>query len=141
MQIPQGEDAFRVLESSPASLPMGIYRLLIRGIAQRHVDPEVGQLRARLVEEQPEAHHLLLSTLLQSGYALASAATEWLETHPEHATLDDPKHEGILAATLVHGIVTAKMGCWVTQSENVTAQDAVLEGILADYQRLLPGPR
>ncbi|GAB2555899.1 TetR/AcrR family transcriptional regulator [Leucobacter ruminantium] len=135
--IPEGSDAFEVLDSSPDNLPLGIFRLLFAAIGHRQVNAEVARLRARLMAEQPEAVRLTISTLLESSYHLTTVTIAWLREHPEHAKLDSPEREATLAVTLVHGMVAAHMHVWARADGDATAEENEFLQALDDYRTVL----
>ncbi|UOR02641.1 TetR/AcrR family transcriptional regulator [Leucobacter allii] len=137
ISIPEGTDAFAVLDSSPDDLPLGIFRLLFAAIGHTHVNSEVARMRTRLITEQPEAARMTLATLLESSYHLIALVTAWLAAHPEHAKLDAPEREAVLAVSLVHGAITVQMSTWMAGEGDVNAEDDDLHRVMAEYRALL----
>lgn len=135
--LPEGSEAFAVLDSSPDNLPLGVFRLLFAAIGHSNVNAEVARLRSQLLAEQPQALHLTISSLLESSYHLSLVTTAWLNAHPEHAKLDSPETEATLAVTLVHGMVTAYIPIWAARDGDTTAEESDLLEALAEYRRLL----
>lgn len=137
VNIPEGSDAFTVLDSCPDNLPLGIFRLLFAAIGHSHVNSDVARQRARLIAEQPEAARLTLISLMESGRHLTITATAWLTQHPEHAKLDSPEREAMYAVSLVHGTVVAQMTEWSNGSGDVTAEESDFERAIEEYRLLL----
>lgn len=137
IEIPDGEAAFSVLDSCPDDLPLGLFRLLFAAIGHRNVNAEVARDRSRLVAEQPEAGRLMMISILESGYQLGAVAVAWLTTHPEHAKLESPERESMLALSLVHGAMTAQMAIWNQASGDVSADESDFRRVAADFRKLL----
>ncbi|RGE24295.1 TetR/AcrR family transcriptional regulator [Leucobacter sp. wl10] len=138
ISLPEGGEAFSVLDSCPDDLPLGVFRLYFAAIGHSHVNSDVARLRARLVAEQPEAAHMTLVSLLESSQHLAATATAWLTRHPERAKLESPVREATLAVTLVNGVIATQMGEWMTAgSGDVTADEEDLLRVMREYRELL----
>ncbi|GAA2189522.1 MULTISPECIES: TetR family transcriptional regulator [Leucobacter] len=137
IDIPDGEAAFAVLDSTPDDLPLGLFRLLFAAIGHRSVNADIARDRGRLVAEQYEAGRLMMISILESGYQLDAVAVAWLRAHPEHAKLDSPQRESALALALVHGAMTAQMAEWTAGSGDVSADESDFLRIAADFRRLL----
>lgn len=135
--IPEGDEAFLVLDSCPDNLTLGILRLIFAAIGHSNVNTEVARLRARLITEQPEAGRLALITMLESAHHITRTATSWLLAHPEHSKLGSPEREATMAASLAHGIITSQMGEWMQREGDISADEADLERILEDYRVLI----
>ena len=135
--IPEGDEAFLVLDSCPDNLTLGILRLIFAAIGHSNVNTEVARLRARLIAEQPEAGRLALITTLESAHHITRTATAWLLAHPEHSKLGSPAREATMAASLAHGIITSQMGEWMQREGDISADEADLERILEDYRVLI----
>ncbi|MCW2288539.1 TetR family transcriptional regulator [Leucobacter luti] len=137
INLPEGTEAFAVLDSSPDDLTLGVFRLLFAAIGHNYVNSEVARLRTRLIAEQPIAGRMTMSSLLESGYSLTSTAAAWLIAHPEHSKLDSPLREAALAVSLMHGVVTTQMSEWMTGEGDVTADEADFHRAIAEYRTLL----
>lgn len=139
IDIPDGEAAFAVLDSTPEDLPLGLFRLLFAAIGHRSVNADIARDRSRLVTEQYEAGRLMMISILESGYQLDAVAVAWLTAHPEHAKLDSPRRESALALALVHGAMTAQMAEWTAESGDISADESDFLRIAVDFRRLLGG--
>ncbi|MEV8337174.1 TetR family transcriptional regulator [Leucobacter sp. NPDC077196] len=137
IDIPDGEAAFAVLDSTPDDLPLGLFRLLFAAIGHRSVNADVARERMRLVAEQYEAGRLMMISILESGHQLGAVAVAWLRAHPEHAKLDSPERESTLALALVHGTMTAQITAWSSGSGDVSADESDFLCVAADFRRLL----
>lgn len=137
INLPEGSEAFSILDSSPEDLPLGIFRLLFAAIGHSYVNTEVARLRARLIAEQPVAGRVTMSSLLESGYALTLTAAAWLEANPKYAKLDSPVREASLAVSLMHGIITTQMTEWITGEGDITASEDDFHRSIDEYRALL----
>ncbi|MBL3698631.1 TetR/AcrR family transcriptional regulator [Leucobacter luti] len=137
INLPDGTEAFGILDSSPNDLTLGIFRLLFAAIGHNYVNTEVARLRVQLVTEQPIAGRMTMSALLESGYALTATAAAWLHAHPEHARLGAPEREAALAVSLVHGIITTQMVEWTTEDGDVTADESDFTRAIQEYRALI----
>ncbi|SJN12644.1 Transcriptional regulator, TetR family [Leucobacter sp. 7(1)] len=137
INLPEGTEAFSILDSSPDDLTLGVFRLLFAAIGHSYVNTEVARLRAQLIAEQPVAGRITMSSLLESGYALTATAAAWLEAHPEHAKLDSSLREASLAVSLMHGVITTQMSDWMTGDGDVTANDEDFHRAMAEYRIVL----
>lgn len=137
VSIPEGDEAFVVLDSRPDDLVLGILRLVFAAIGHSRVNTEVARLRARLVAEQPEAARLALISLLESGHHITRTVAAWLEARPEHAKLDSPQREATLASSLAYGVITAQLGELMGAEGDVSVDEADLERMLQEYRRLI----
>lgn len=135
--VPEGPEAFAVLDRSPDDLPLGIFRLVFAAIGHSKVNADVARRRARLVRGQPLAARILLSTLLESSMQLTATAATWLALHPERARLGSPEIEASLAVTLVNGVLTTRMSQWMMGSGDVDADEADFAEAMAQYRALL----
>ncbi|WP_449282366.1 TetR/AcrR family transcriptional regulator [Leucobacter sp.] len=137
VNIPEGSEAFAVLDSAPEDLVLGIFRLYFAAIGHNHVNSDVARLRMQLISEQPEAARLSLTTFLESSYQLTATATAWLTAHPEHAKLGDPLREATLAVTMVNGIIAAQMNEWSAGSGDTSATEDGVRRMMEDYRSIL----
>jgi AcrR family transcriptional regulator len=137
VSIPEGSEAFAMLDSAPDDLVLGIFRLYFAAIGHSHVNSDVARLRMQLISEQPEAARLSLPTFLESSYQLTATTTAWLTAHPEHAKLDDPLREATLAVTMVNGIIAAQMNEWSVGSGDTSATEDGVRRMMADYRAIL----
>ena len=137
VDIPIGDEAFAVLDSSPDNLPLGVLRLVFAAIGHAKVNTEVAQLRAKLVTEQPEAGRMFLSTLIESAFQIITPVSAWLLARPEHAKLDSPGREATLAVSLAHGALSAQMLDWVQSEGDLDASEDDLLQMLDHYKTLL----
>lgn len=135
--IPEGSEAFAMLDSAPGDLVLGIFRLYFAAIGHTHVNSDVARQRMQLIAEQPEAARLSLATFLESSYQLTATTTAWLTAHPEHARLEDPLREATLAVTLVNGLIAAQMNEWSTGSGDTSATEDGVRRIMDDYRAIL----
>ncbi|WP_053352838.1 TetR/AcrR family transcriptional regulator [Leucobacter musarum] len=137
IEIPEGDLAFSVLDSTPDNLPLGLFRLLFAAIGHRNINAEVARDRLRLMTEQLEAGRLTMVSLLESGYQLNIVATAWLRARPEHAKLDSPERESMLALALVHGAMSAQMAVWSAGSGDTDADESDFMSVAEEYRKLL----
>lgn len=138
--LPDGTEAFSVLDSCPDNLPLGIFRLAFASIGHRHVNAEVARLRAQVITEQPEALGLLISAQLESSFQLTAMAAAWLQANPEHARLESPQREAVYAVTLVNGMMASHMEEWAKADGDTLAQEEEFLDALDEYRRLLSVP-
>lgn len=137
ISIPEGTEAFSILDSSPDDLTLGVFRLLFAAIGHSFVNTEVARLRTQLISEQPDAGRLTMTSLLESGYSLIATATAWLHANPQHAKLDSPVREASLAVALMHGIISTQMSEWMTGKGDVVADEADFYRVVQEYRTLL----
>ncbi|MHA3684344.1 TetR/AcrR family transcriptional regulator [Leucobacter sp. HY1910] len=137
--VPEGPEAFAILDTSPDNLPLGIYRLLFAAIGHRSVNTEVARLRMQLFAEQPEAARMSQINMLESSGPLFVATLSWLHLHPEHRKLESIEREAWLAATIVHSIVSAQMMDWVKGAGDIETNEDAFHHVVADFQTLLGG--
>jgi AcrR family transcriptional regulator len=137
ISIPEGDEAFVVLDSCPENLTLGILRLVFAAIGHNTVNTEVARLRAQLIAEQPEAGRMALVTLMESAHHLTGTAAAWLFAHPEHAKLDSPVREATLAASLAHGVISAQLGEWMQGEGDIAADEQDLERMMQEYRILI----
>lgn len=141
ISIPEGAEAFAVLDSSPDNLPLGIYRLLFAAIGHRNVNADVARMRAELLAAQPEAARMSQITMLESSGPLFATTAAWLHANPQHRKLESLEREAWLAATIVHSVVSAQMMDWVKGVGDMETDESGFHAVVADFQTLLQADR
>ncbi|GAA1607479.1 TetR/AcrR family transcriptional regulator [Leucobacter chromiireducens] len=137
VSLPEGTEAFSILDSCPEDLTLGVFRLLFAAIGHNYVNSDVARLRTQLIMEQPLAGRMTASSLLESAYSLTVTAAAWLEANPKYAKLDSPTREASLAVTLMHGVITTQMTEWMLSSGDTTAEEGDFDRVMAEYRKLL----
>lgn len=137
ISIPEGADAFAILNTAPDNLPLGLYRLLFAAIGHRNVNTEVARLRMQLLSEQPEAARMSQVSMIESSGPLLMTTLAWLHAHPQHRKLDVVEREAWLASTIVHSIVSAQMAEWAQGSGDIETDESAFHDVIADFQVLL----
>ncbi|WP_369411100.1 TetR/AcrR family transcriptional regulator [Leucobacter edaphi] len=138
VDLPDDASAFAILDSAADDLPRGIFRLLFAGMGHTNVNSEVARLRQRLVEEQPQAARMMMSTLMETTYRLTGIGIAWLTSHPEHARTADPAREVSLAVTLVTGVIVVQMRKWAAAEGDVQATEEDFDLVMEEYRIFLP---
>ncbi len=137
INLPEGTEAFSILDSSPDDLTLGVFRLLFAAIGHSYVNSEVARLRAQLIVEQPVAGRMTMSALLESGYSLTATAVAWLLANPESGKLDSPEREAAMAVSLMHGVITTQMTEWMSAEGDVVADESDFQRAMSEYRKLL----
>ncbi|WP_017793428.1 TetR family transcriptional regulator [Leucobacter salsicius] len=137
ISIPEGSEAFSILDTAPKNLPLGLYRLLFAAIGHRNVNTEVARLRMQLLAEQPEAARMSQISMLETSGPLLMTTMAWLQAHPEHRKLDEIGREAWLASSIVHSIVSAQMMEWAQGAGDMETDESGFHDVIADFQVML----
>lgn len=137
VDLPDDATSFAILDSAAGDLPRGIFRLMFAGMGHSNVNSDVARLRQQLVEVQPLATRMLLSTLMESTYRLTGIAIAWLMMHPEHAKTADPVREVSMSVSLVTGVIVVQMGKWAAAVGDIEATEDDFEQVMQEYKLLL----
>lgn len=137
ISIPEGSEAFSILDTAPKNLPLGLYRLLFAAIGHRNVNTEVARLRMQLLAEQPEAARMSQISMLETSGPLLMTTMAWLQAHPEHRKLDEIGREAWLASSIVHSIVSAQMMEWAQGAGDMETDESAFHDVIADFQVML----
>ncbi len=137
VSLPEGTEAFTILDSCPEDLTLGTFRLLFAAIGHNYVNSDVARMRTQLIMEQPLVSRMASATILESASAMIITAAAWLEANPQHAKLDSPIREASLAVTLMHGVITTQMSEWMASSGDTTAEESDFARVMDEYRILL----
>ncbi|MBP1327353.1 AcrR family transcriptional regulator [Leucobacter exalbidus] len=138
INIPEGPDAFAILDTSPDNLPLGIYRLLFAAIGHSKVNTEVAQLRMQLLTTQPEAARISQLSMAESVGPLIATTAAWLHANPDRARIDSLEREAWLAAMTVHTVVSTQLAELAQlDPDDISLDESGFHDFKADLQKVL----